>query len=214
MSRSPSGILGSLVLERPLHADALTLALGIPEEAPIGQVTDAGGVRRRPRHDLALLVEVVDLLIGVSELLQHLAVVLAEARRGCHDLRGVVLEAVRDTDALHLAEDLVFPLDKVLALGVLRVVFDIARLIGTLVRNADLVEDLLELGAGVLRAEIRERLIRLLPHGGVEREAGDALRQTRRHARRADADDGIALLDRAGAIDGDKELLVVLRGVE
>jgi len=73
----------------------------------------------------------------------HLAVVLAEARRGCHDLRGVVLEAVRDTDALHLAEDLVFPLDKVLALGVLRVVFDIARLIGTLVRNADLVEDLL-----------------------------------------------------------------------
>ena len=66
----------------------------------------------------------------------------------------------------------------------------------------------------MLRAEIRERLIRLLPHGGVEREAGDALRQTRRHARRADADDGIALLDRAGAIDGDKELLVVLRGVK
>ena len=134
---------------------------------------------------------------------------LAEARRGCHDLRGVVLEAVRDTDALHLAEDLVFPLDKVLALGVLRVVFDIARLIGTLVRNADLVEDLLDLVAGVLGAELR-----LLPRGGVEREAGDALRQTRRHARRADADDGIALLDRAGAIDGDKELLVVLRGVE
>ena len=66
----------------------------------------------------------------------------------------------------------------------------------------------------MLRAEICERLIRLLPHGGVEREAGDALRQTRRHARRADADDGIALLDRAGAIDGDKELLVVLRSVE
>lgn len=42
MSRSPSGMLGSLVLERPLHADALTLALGIPEEAPVGQVTDAG----------------------------------------------------------------------------------------------------------------------------------------------------------------------------
>ena len=175
---------------------------------------DAGGVRRRPGHKFALLVERVDLLIGVAEVLEDFAVVLAEARRGGHDPGGIVLEAVRDADALHLAEDLVFPLDEVLALGVLRIVFNVAGFIRALVRNADLVEDLLELGAGVLRAEIRERLIRLLPHGGVEREAGDALRQTRRHARRADADDGIALLDRAGAIDGDKELLVVLRGVE
>lgn len=139
---------------------------------------------------------------------------LAEARRRGHNLGGIVLEAVRDADTLHLAEDLVFPLDEVLALGILRVVFDVARLIGALVRNADLVEDFLELGAGVLRTEVRERLIRLLAHGCVEREAGDALRQTRRDARRADADDGIALLDRPGAIDGDKELLIVLRGVE
>ena len=139
---------------------------------------------------------------------------LAEARRGGHDPGGIVLEAVRDADTLHLAEDLVFPLDKVLALGVLRIVFNVAGLIRALVGDADLVEDLLELGTGVLRAEIRECLVRLLTHGGVEREAGDALRQARRDARRADADDGIALLNRSWTVDGDKQLLVVLRGVE
>ena len=66
----------------------------------------------------------------------------------------------------------------------------------------------------MLRAEVRERLVRLLAHGGVEREAGDALRQARGDARRADADDGIALLNRSWTVDGDKQLLVVLRGVE
>ena len=213
-NRSPSGVRGSLVLERPLHADALTLALGIPEEAPVGQMTDAGGVRRRPGHELALLVERVDLLIGVAEVLENLTVVLAEARCGGHNLGGIVLEAVRDADALHLAEDLVLPLDEVLALGVLRIVFNVAGLIRALVGDAGLVEDLLKLGAGVLRAEVRERLVRLLAHGGVEREAGDALRQARRDARRADADDGIALLNRSWTVDGDKQLLVVLRGVE
>ena len=181
---------------------------------PLNEVLDTGGVSRRPSRELTLLVERVDLLVGVAKVLEHLAVVLAEARRGSYDLGRVLLEDVRDADALHLAEALVIPLDDVLASLVLRILLDVGRAVSALARDTGLVEDLLDLVAGVLGAELRAQLVRLLAAGVKQREAGAVLRDTLGDAGLAHADDRIAAGDRALADDGDEHGVAFLRVVE
>ena len=150
------------MLGRIGQADALGLILGIPEEAPLNIQLVAGGVGRSPGGQLLALVHGVDLLVGVAEVLHDLAVVLAEAGSSADDLRGMLLEDVGDTNALHLAEALVFPLHQVLTGLELRILQDVLRTVSALAGNAGLVEDLFQLIAGVLNAELLLESLSLL----------------------------------------------------
>lgn len=138
---------------------------------------------------------------------------LAKAGGGGHNLRGILLKAVNKANALHGSEALIFPLNDVLAGSVLRILLDVCGAVAALVGNAGLVEDLFQLVAGMLRAELLAERLGSLSAGVKEGEAG-ALGRNVAGAGLGHTNDGIAALHRTLAHDGDKHGVAVLGVIE